>query len=104
MSADKETRKVLWLAIGEYRGRTLSGFFVYAQARQVQYMEELMYRVYVTDALQKITENTANFAGGHIMPYRFYDAVYGNGKEKEKESAEEIVRNVTSKAGLEVTI
>lgn len=95
---------MLWLAIGEYRGRTLSGFFTYVQARQAQYMEELMYRVYVTDALQKIAENTANFAGGHIMPYRFYDAVYGDEKEKEKESAEEIVRNVTSKAGLEVTI
>lgn len=95
---------MLWLAIGEYRGRTLSGFFTYVQARQAQYMEELMYRVYVTDALQKIAESTANFAGGHIMPYRFYGAVYGDGKEKEKESAEEIVRNVTSKAGLEVTI
>lgn len=95
---------MLWLAIGEYRGRTLSGFFTYVQARQAQYMEELMYRVYVTDALQKIAENTANFAGGHIMPYRFYDAVYGDGDRKEKESAEEIVRNVTSKAGLEVTI
>lgn len=104
MSADKETRKVLWLAIGEYRGHTLSGFFVYVQARQAQYMEELMYRVYVTDALQKITENTANFAGGHIMPYRFYDAVYGDGKEKEKENAEEIIRDVTIRAGLEVTI
>lgn len=95
---------MLWLAIGEYRGRTLSGFFVYVQARQAQYMEELMYRVYVTDALQKITENTANFAGGHIMPYRFYDAVYGDGDRKEKENAEEIIKDVTIKAGLEVTI
>lgn len=95
---------MLWLCIGEYKGRTLSGFFVYVQARQAQYMEELMYRVYITDALQKIAENTANFAGGHIMPYRFYDAVYGEGKEKKNENAEEIIKNVTNKAGLEVTI
>lgn len=58
---------MLYLCIGDYRGRTLAGFFAYVQGRHAQYVENLLYRVYVTDALQKICENTANFAGGHIM-------------------------------------
>ena len=72
---------------------------MYLEGRYAQYTENLLYRVYITDALQKICENTANFAGGHIMPKRFYDLAYGK-----EESAEEIITNIVKKAGLEVRL
>lgn len=75
---------------------------MYLEGRYAQYTENLLYRVYITDALQKICENTANFAGGHIMPKRFYDLAYG--KPQKEESAEEIITNIVKKAGLEVTL
>lgn len=102
MSADEETRRVLYLCIGDYRGRTLAGFFAYVQGRHAQYVENLLYRVYVTDALQKICENTANFAGGHIMQQRYYDAAYG--KPKKEEDAEKIITKIIKAAGLEVRL
>lgn len=72
------------------------------QGRHAQYVESLLYRVYVTDALQKICENTANFAGGHIMQQRYYDAAYG--KPKKEEDAEEIITKIIKAAGLEVRL
>lgn len=93
---------MLYLCIGDYRGKALAGFFAYVQGRHAQYVENLLYRVYVTDALQKICENTANFAGGHIMKQRYYDAAYG--KPKKEEDAEEIITKIIKAAGLEVRL
>ena len=36
-------------------------------------MQEKTYRVYVTDALKFITENTAKYAGGSYMKIRYLD-------------------------------
>lgn len=93
---------MLCLCIGDYRGRTLAGFFTYVQGRHAQYVENLLYRVYVTDALQKICENTANFAGGHIMKQRYYDVAYET--PKKEEDAEEIITRIVKAAGLEVRL
>lgn len=76
---------------------------MYAEARKAQYIENLLYRVYTTDALQKICANTANFAGGHIIKYRYYDAVFGKHQEKE-ENALDIVNGIIKRGSLEVTL
>ena len=34
---------------------------------------EMAFKVYVTDALKAIAENTAKFVGGNYMKHRFYD-------------------------------
>lgn len=76
---------------------------MYTEARKAQYIENLLYRVYTTDALQKICENTANFAGGKVITYRFYDALFGKHQEKE-EDALDIMNGIIRRGGLEVTL
>jgi len=36
-------------------------------------MQEKAYRIYVTDALKTITENTAKYAGGSYIKGRYFD-------------------------------
>ena len=36
-------------------------------------MQEKAYRIYVTDALKAITENTAKYAGGSYIKARYFD-------------------------------
>ena len=61
---------------------------------------EKAYRIYVTDALQAISENTSKFAGGTYMKNRFADdAQPGPAKEEEKpKSVDEFYRDFMKKA------
>lgn len=63
--------------------------------------EEKLYRMYVTDVLKAITENTQNFAGGVTLSKRYIELIT---REKEPEDAEkegmeanEIVDRITQK-------
>lgn len=54
----------------------------YVQARWLQYQRDLTYRIYVTDCLQAISENTTHIGGfngvvdyGKSMPKRWYDFI-----------------------------
>lgn len=58
--------------------------------------EEEAYRIYVTDALKTITENTCRFNGGGTMSKRWYDLT----KPADTRTAEEIADEVVRKAGL----
>lgn len=52
--------------------------------------EEKVFRIYLTDALQAIAENTQRFAGGMKMNKRYYDII--NIKpQKQEETADEII-------------
>lgn len=62
--------------------------------------EEYLYRMYVSDCLRIITENTAKFAGGSFMKMRYSELI--DSKPKLQKSAEEIIAEVTKNAGLEV--
>lgn len=56
--------------------------------------KEEFFKIYVTDALKVIAENTANMMGGKAMSIRFYDMI--NPKEIE-ESAEDIIKRISEK-------
>lgn len=61
---------------------------------------EKAYRLYAADALRYISENTANasFSGGYFMQrFTGYDE-----KKVENRTAEEIVEDVTKRAGITV--
>lgn len=62
--------------------------------------EEYLYRMYVSDCLRIITENTAKFAGGSFMKMRYSELIDIN--PKPQKSAEEIIAEVAKNAGLEV--
>ena len=59
-----------------------------------------IYRVYVTDCLQMISENTANQVGGKFIQKRYYDIL--NPKPVEKRTAEEITKEIAENCGIEV--
>ena len=72
----------------------------YATARFNQHQRDLAYRIYVTDCLRMVTENTAKLSQGAYTAARFYDII--NPKPKDERSGEEIVAEIINKAGLEV--
>lgn len=65
--------------------------------------EEKLYKVYITDSLQLISENTAVFVKGKAISKRFYDIAYKDAENKQPEkSADEILNEVTKNTGLVV--
>lgn len=69
-------------------------------SRYTEYQRAVECRIYVTDALKVIAENTSNFAGGSTLTVRYYDIL--NGKGADNRTAQEIADDVIKRAGLEV--
>ena len=57
--------------------------------------QEKAYRVYVTDALKIITENTAKYASGSYMKARYFDAE--NPKPVETRTGREVIEQMRTK-------
>ena len=74
---------------------------MYAIKKMRENQKELLYKVYITDALKIIADNTAHFAGGTMLSKRYYDLAYSVAIV-EKEDPEKIIAEVTAKAGLEI--
>lgn len=65
-----------------------------------QQAKDTAYRVYVTDILKLIAENTANFAKGQYMKMRYYDII--TPKKQDTRTGDEIVEDIIKRAGLVV--
>ena len=59
----------------------------YAIARFNQHQRDLAYRIYVTDCLRMVSENTARFGGGPYKTVSFEDIIRTR-KEKELKPGE----------------
>lgn len=66
------------------------GFF---QRRQ----EEEQYRIYITDALKTLTENTAKMFGGATMKMRYAELIDPEPQKEETRTAEEVVDSIKEK-------
>lgn len=62
--------------------------------------EKEIYQVYVARCLRVLTENTAKIGGGNYIKKDYYELI--NPKPTDKRTAEEIVQDVSKKAGIEV--
>ena len=60
------------------------------------YAQQEAYKIYVTDCLKLIAENTAKFGGGSVLNCRYYDLISPK-KEVPEESADEIISRMKSK-------
>lgn len=60
------------------------------------------YRVYVTDALKCITENTAGLVGGSAMTLRYFDLLHP--EKVDTRTGDEIAADVIKNAGLKVVV
>lgn len=58
------------------------------------------YRVYVTDSLRTISENTARFGGGAVTKLRYYDVIHPN--EEDTRTGDEIAADIIAGAGLKL--
>lgn len=70
--------------------------FIIARIKAEQ--KEFLYRVYVTDTLKAITQNTANFAGGSTMSIRYRDIIETSPNEPQR-SSEEIISSICAQLG-----
>ena len=72
----------------------------YAIARYQSQQRDLAYRIYVTDCLRIISENTAKMGGGSYITAQFADII--NPKPVDDRTGEEIAADIIKLAGIEV--
>ena len=72
----------------------------YATARFNQHQRDFAYRIYVTDCLRIISENTAKMCGGSYMKAKLADII--NPKPVDNRTGEEIAADIIKLAGIEV--
>ena len=72
----------------------------YAMARFNQHQRDLAYRIYVSDCLRIISENTAKIGGGSYITAKFEDII--NPKPVDNRTGEEIAADIIKLAGIEV--
>lgn len=64
--------------------------------------EEAIYRIYLTDSLKVLTENSAKHAGGSMIRMRYHDIINKHETGADKRSGDEIASEIISRAGLEL--
>ena len=72
----------------------------YAIARYQSQQRDLAYRIYISDCLRIISENTAKMGCGSYITAKFADII--NPKPVDNRTGEEIAADIIKKAGLEV--
>ena len=72
----------------------------YAIARYQSQQRDLAYRIYVTDCLRMVTENTAKMGSGSYIIDKLADII--NPKTVDDRTGEEIAADIIKLAGIEV--
>ncbi len=72
----------------------------YAQARYNQHQRDLAYRIFVSEGLRILTENTAKMVQGAYLTVNYLDII--DPKPKDERSGAEIASDVLKRAGIEV--
>lgn len=72
----------------------------YAMARYKSQQRDLAYRIYVSDCLRIISENTAKICGGSYITAKLADII--NPKPVDDRTGEEIAADIINRAGIEV--
>ena len=72
----------------------------YVTTRYQSQQRDLIYRIYVTNCLRIITENTAKQAGGNYMTAEYMDLIHP--KKKDDKTGNEIVADFIQSSGIKV--
>lgn len=70
----------------------------YAVARHKAKERETAYRIYITDGIKCIAENTARYVGGQHLTKRYIDII--DPKPEDERSGDEIAADVITRLGL----
>lgn len=79
----------------------VSAILILIPYRIKEQSENELYRLYVTESLRIISENTAKIRGGGEYMTKSFDEII-NPKPTDNRTAEEIINDITKKAGIEV--
>jgi len=94
---------ILYAGAERYKGRTLKGFLYFINKLIDERVKDELYRVYITDALKTIADNTARIAGGSSMKRRWYEIANPKANEPAHiDNACDFVQNALDKAGIKV--
>jgi hypothetical protein len=96
ISRVREYQRIVWLCVGEYRGRSVKGFIGYTVARIQKEIETKAYRIYVTDSLLC----GLNAFRKEPITQRYADIIEWKQKEEDTRSGDEIVADLMRRAGL----
>ena len=72
----------------------------YVLARYNEKQRAGIYRIYLTDCLQLIAENTAKHVGGRYINKRYIDIVDGTAQAENDKDGNEIASDVIRRLGL----
>lgn len=72
----------------------------YVLARYNEKQRAEIYRIYITDCLQLIAENTAKRVEGQYLTKRYVDIVDGTAQAEDNRSGDEIAADVIQRLGL----
>lgn len=78
----------------------------YLILRRREDLQELGYRIYISDAVRIACENTARIGGGSTLSKRWADTLESQNKRvlaHDTRSPQEIVADIAEKAGLTIT-
>lgn len=87
----------MWICAGEYRGRTIKGFITYVAAKVEEYVEEMNYKIYMSDILKGIAQQNKL-----KVNKRYVELLPGFKEEREKDGGK-IIAEFLKKTGIEVT-
>lgn len=76
---------------------TAKGYIAVLPAILKRDAETAACRIYITDALKNISENTARYSGGEYITKRYFNVI--NPPKEEKRTADEIVEHMKKKLG-----
>lgn len=62
--------------------------------------KDAAYRIYVTDALRIVAENTAQYVGGNYIKARYSDMI--EPKKQDNRTCEEITADIVARCGLTI--
>jgi hypothetical protein len=69
-------------------------------ARRREDSREAGYRVYLTDALKAVAENTARIGGGQTLTFRWAETLDRTRGPENNKPASEIISEIAEKAGI----
>lgn len=72
----------------------------YCAARFVEWARAEAYRIYVTDALRFVAENTAQYVGGDYIKARYADMI--EPKKQDNRTCKEITADIVARCGLTI--
>lgn len=72
----------------------------YCAAKNNEAQKDMAYRIYVTDALKIMAENTAKFVGGNYIKSRYFDVIHP--QKQDNRTCEEITADIVARCGLTV--